>query len=78
MKIMSTIQVQKSRVIDTLERRIDALESEIENLREELSILSSTPEKDWKKAVGIATDDELGREAVKLGREWRETANQEE
>ena len=31
----------------------------------------------WREMIGFAKDDDLFREAMKLGAEWREQANQE-
>ncbi|MEK7686661.1 MAG: hypothetical protein AAB466_14695 [Verrucomicrobiota bacterium] len=31
----------------------------------------------WREMIGFAKDDDLFREAMKLGAEWREKANQE-
>jgi len=33
--------------------------------------------KSWRQTVGMIPDDELSRNAEKLGREWRERANKD-
>ncbi len=54
----------------TLESRVAELEKKVAELSAE--ILRQQPvAKDWRKTVGMLVDDELSREADRLGAEWR-------
>ena len=57
------------------------MEQTIADLRlrvEKLEVKSQPAAKgSWREMIGFAKDDDLFREAMKLGAEWREKANQE-
>ncbi len=53
----------KERVLD-LERKVASLTDEIRGRRPVL--------KDWTRTIGMLPDDEMSREADRLGAEWRE------
>jgi hypothetical protein len=49
-----------------LQKRVEALESQVQ------------PSKGtWRDAIGFARNDELFDEAMRLGAEWRDRANEE-
>ena len=55
----------------TLEQRIDDLEKIVTDLR--ATVLRLTPvKKDWRSTVGKLRDDEISREADRLGMEYRQ------
>ena len=56
-----------------LERRVEALEMELARLREKVEG-QPQPQKDWlDKVAGSFANDPLYDEAMRLGREWRES-----
>lgn len=57
----------------SLEERVAALEAEVEQLKRQFTgqPLDDTPW--WKKIVGTFKDDPEYEEAMRLGREWRES-----
>jgi hypothetical protein len=55
----------------TLEKRVEYLEKEFSEIRA-LALSMKPRSKDWRGTVGILEDDEITREAEKLGREYRE------
>lgn len=56
----------------TLEERVTALEIEIEQIkRQKAEIPNSAPS--WRKIVGVFKDDPEFEEAMRLGREYRES-----
>jgi hypothetical protein len=55
----------------TLEQRVEYLEKEFSELRAQILNLRR-PTKDWRSTFGTLEDDEITREAEKLGREYRE------
>jgi len=60
--------------ISSLEERFAQLERQFADLRAE--VLGLPPRtKDWRRTVGMMPDDELSRSAARLGREWRDLAN---
>jgi hypothetical protein len=60
----------------TVEKRLTRIEREFEELKHE--VLGLKPRaKSWRQTVGMISDDELSRNAEKLGREWRERANKD-
>ncbi len=56
--------------LQTLETRLDLLQRQLE---ERLPVALSKPKRGWKAIVGTFADDPLYDEAMRLGREWRET-----
>lgn len=61
---MST-QLIEQKLAD-LQKRVEALEKE-----------ARPAKRTWRDAIGFARNDALFDEAMKLGAEWRERANQE-
>ncbi len=59
-----------------IEERFARLEKQFSELRAQVLGLQSPP-KDWRRTVGMMPDDEMSRSAARLGREWRERANEE-
>ncbi len=55
----------------TLEKRVESLEREFSQLRAQVLSLKQSG-KDWRRTVGMLEDDNLTREAERLGREYRE------
>jgi hypothetical protein len=56
--------------IASLQQRFDELEKEFAAVRDR--VLGIKPvKKDWRSTVGMMPDDELSREAQRLGAEWR-------
>ena len=63
-KRMSTQLIEQQ--LSDLQKRVEALEKQVQ------------PSKGtWKDTIGFAKDDELFDEAMRLGAEWRDRANQE-
>jgi hypothetical protein len=54
----------------TLEQRVEAVEKKLADLSAQVLGLRSV-KKDWTKTVGTLPDDEMSREAERLGREYR-------
>ena len=54
-----------------LEQRVEELEKKVVELSAQILGLR-TLTKDWRKTVGTLPDDELTREAERLGREYRQ------
>ena len=58
----------------TLEDRMTAMEQELEQLKQQLQAdLPRNIEPGWKQIVGVFKDCPEFEEAVRLGREWRES-----
>jgi hypothetical protein len=55
----------------TLEERVVELEKKVAELRAQALGLRSL-EKDWRRTVGSMPDDDMAREAERLGREYRQ------
>jgi predicted nucleic acid-binding Zn-ribbon protein len=55
----------------TLEERVEDLERKVAELTAQTRALRPR-EKDWRRTVGSMTDDEMAREAERLGREYRQ------
>jgi hypothetical protein len=60
----------------TVEERLTRIEREFDELKHQVLDLKPLA-KDWRQTVGAIPDDELSRNAEKLGREWREQANKD-
>lgn len=62
---------------DTLEERLNTLETRLDTLQRQFEErLAQSPKKEkrgWQAIVGTFTDDSLYEEAMRLGREWRES-----
>jgi hypothetical protein len=54
----------------TLEKRVEDLEQKVAELSAEVLQLRPT-KKDWRRTIGCIPDDEITREAARLGREYR-------
>ncbi len=55
---------------ETLEQRVEDLERQVADLSEQVLNLRR-PKKDWWRTVGSIPDDEITREAERLGRDYR-------
>jgi len=55
----------------TLEKRVECLEKEFSELRAQILDLRQR-KKDWHSTVGTLEDDEITRDAERLGREYRQ------
>ena len=60
----------------TVEERLTRIEREFDEFKQEVLGLKPCG-KSWRQTVGSIPDDELSRNAEKLGREWREQANKD-
>lgn len=58
-----------------LEKRVDALEKELANLR--AIVGKSAEDRPWLRTFGVFANDPGFDEIVRLGRQWREEANQD-
>jgi len=58
--------------MSTMEQRVNSLEREVAELKATLG-LRAPANKDWESTVGMFQDDPLFLEAMKLGREYRES-----
>jgi hypothetical protein len=59
----------------TLQGRLDELEKEFVELRNRVIGIKPV-KKDWRRTVGMMPDDELSREAQRLGAEWRRNGSE--
>ena len=55
----------------TLEKRVEELEKKVTELSAQALDLRPR-QKDWRRTAGSLTDDEMAREAERLGREYRQ------
>jgi hypothetical protein len=56
---------------ETLEKRVDSLEKRVTELA---AVVRAKPgKKDWLATVGTWPDDQISRDAERLGREYRES-----
>jgi len=60
----------------TLEERVNELERKVAELSAQALDLRPRP-KDWHRTVGSMTNDEMAREAERLGREYRQQQTHE-
>ena len=58
---------------DNLEKRVIAIEAEVAKLKAKLATVSGEDVPWWRHMSGIFADDPAFEEAMKLGREWRES-----
>ncbi len=56
-----------------LERRLAALEAELSQLRAVLEEKASPDQLGWRRIIGSFANDPAFDEAMRLGREWRES-----
>jgi hypothetical protein len=62
--------------LETLEERLTSLEREMAQVKERLAAQNTQPANPWLDHVyGAFKDDPLFEEAVRYGREWRESQN---
>ena len=60
----------------TVEERLTRIEFEFEELKQ--AVLGLKPRATaWRQTVGMIPDDDLSRNAEKLGRKWRDKANKD-
>lgn len=59
--------------IASLEERVAELEAEVKQLKQERELDKSSEPRGWRRIVGAFKDDPEFEEAVKAGREWRES-----
>jgi hypothetical protein len=57
-----------------LEKRIVVLEEELAQMKQSLSTLLQPKQPWWLKVAGTSENDPTFDEAVRLGQEWRKTA----
>ena len=60
---------------EIIEQKLADLTTRLERL--EVESLQRKPQGAWRELIGWEQDDELFREAVRLGAEWRTKANAE-
>lgn len=58
---------------ESLEQRLAALEAEVARLREKVEAIPVEDGRWWNKIAGTFADDPIYEEAMRLGREWRES-----
>lgn len=56
-----------------IEARLAALEAEVEELKQKLAATNSEPKPWWEGVIGAFADDPDFLEAMRLGREYRES-----
>lgn len=59
--------------MQTLEDRIALIEAELETLKRKLENKEVTKPRGWRSVVGVFADDPEFEEAMRLGREYRES-----
>ncbi len=61
-----------------MEERLARLEAEVERLKQERSTPITTKKPWWEEIRGVFKDDPAYEEAMRLGREWRESQRWED
>ena len=61
----------------TLEERVAALEAEVARLKQERTVEMPTKKPWWEEIRGTFKDDPVYEEAMRFGREWRESQRME-
>jgi hypothetical protein len=59
--------------IAELEKRLARLEAEVERLKQERSVAAPAKKPWWEEIRGLFKDDPAYVEAMRLGREWRQS-----
>lgn len=59
--------------MQTLEDRITIIEAELETLKRKIEDKEVTKPRGWRSVVGVFADDPEFEEAMRLGREYRES-----
>ena len=55
---------------EAIEQKLAELTARVERLEEKVQPVAKPT---WREAIGMIPGDELSREAVRLGREWRQS-----
>ena len=70
---MTDIETRIVQLEETVSRRIAKLEEQISQLERQVNTVPASSEAWWKKIVGVYRDDPEFEEAMRLGREYRES-----
>ena len=62
-----------AQTLEALEERVAAVETKLEKLEKANPAQKSGEPRGWQRMVGIFADNPLFEEAVRYGREWRES-----
>ena len=61
----------------TLEERVAALEAEVARLKQERAVEMPTKKPRWEEIRGMFKGDPIYEEAMRFGREWRQSQRME-